>query len=95
MKIQMRVIIIVTVASTTLFWFALVVGFLWFASGGKSGARIQFTRPAEMDVFSGTYRVSVIASNGVSSSLLLSHTARAPEQISFTVEGLDTKTAHR
>ena len=94
MKSEMR-IIIVTAICTTLFWFAAVVGFFWFGPGGRTGARIEFTRPGEMEVFSGAYRVGVIASNSAVASLLLSHTARAPERVSFTIEPLDTKTAQR
>jgi hypothetical protein len=88
-------IIIVTAVCTTLFWIAVAIGFIWFASSGDSGARIRFTRAGEMEVLSGAYRVDVIASNSAAASLLFSHTARAPERVSFTVERLDTKTAQR
>jgi len=93
MKLKAR-IIIVTAVCTTLFWIAVAAGFIWFTSSGDSG-RIRFTRAGEMEVLSGAYRVDVIASNSAAASLLFSHTARAPERVSFTVERLDTKTAQR
>ena len=94
MKQKVR-LIIVTVACTTFFWIAVAVGFICFAFNGDAGAEITFTRPGEMEVISGTYRVGVVTSNGPASSLLFSHTAHAPERVSFTVERLETRTAQR
>ena len=94
MKSRIRTII-VTAACTTLFWYAVVIGVAWFSPDGRTGARVEFTHPVEAEVFSGAYRVEVVASNSATATLLLSHTARAPERVSFRIKPVDTETAQR
>ena len=95
MKSRARIIVLSAVG-TTLFWIGVVVALFWLSASGNPGARVSFSpRPAELEVYSGAYRVEVVASNTVSASLLFSHTTRAPERMSFSVERLDSKTAQR
>jgi flagellar basal body-associated protein FliL len=94
MKSKARIIVLTTVC-TTLFWVAAVAAVFWYGASGAPSARVTFPRPGELEVFSGAYRVEVVASNAASASLLFSHTARAPERVSFSLERLDTRTAQR
>jgi hypothetical protein len=94
MKSRMRTII-VTAVCTTLFWYAVVIGVAWFSPDGWTGARMEFTHPVETEVFSGAYQVEVTASNSAATTLLLSHTARAPERVSFKIKRVDMETEQR
>jgi hypothetical protein len=94
MKSKARIIVL-TVVCTTLFWVAVVAALFSYGMSGPPSARVSFPRPGELEVFSGAYLVEVVASNATSASLLFSHTARAPERVSFSLQRLDTRTAQR
>src|SRR4051794_41171293 len=84
-----RRVIGITAALTSLFWMAVPVVMIWFGSRGPGSARVQFSKSGDLEVLSGSYRVQVVASNGVTSTVLLDHTARSPERVTFALERLD------
>jgi len=86
-------IIVLTAVCTTLFWIALAVGLIWLISNRGYTAQFEFAQPGQLEIISGAYRVQVMSSNNAASSLLLSHTAHAPEHVLFKVERLDAKTS--